>query len=154
VEAISVSGWAGTTKSIENVPSGSILGSVASLTNNIDDLNREDLVALIKRMAEEIEKLRKDIPAVPAPVVTQYAVPVCRCRNCGRIVRGQADGLAPDQYGATAHRLGPRVKAVAHMLHYGLGIPVRKLPQVLWEMAGLFVFWAEHRERAVRADVC
>ena len=80
-----------------------------------------------------------DVPPVPAPVVTRYAVPVCRCEACGGVVRGQAPGLEPDQFGATAHRLGPRVKAMAHTLHYGLGIPVRKLPQVIWELAGIRV---------------
>lgn len=184
--------------------------------NRIEDLSREELIALIKRLADEVEKLRKeieelrrkrhrqatpftkgvrkpdpkkpgrrkgegrfekreappvmeadirveasmpehcrcggrvklerieeatvvDVPPVPAPVVTRYTVPVCRCEACGGIVRGGAPGLEPDQYGATAHRLGPRVKAMAHMLHYGLGIPVRKLPQILWEMAGIRV---------------
>ena len=78
-----------------------------------------------------------DIPPMPAPVVTRYAVPVCRCRKCGKNVRGQAPGLANDQAGATAHRMGPGVMAMAHLLHYDLGIPVRKVPQVLREMAGI-----------------
>jgi len=185
-------------------------------SNRIEDLSREELIALIRRLADEVEKLRKeneglkrkghrqatpfskgvrkadpkrpgrrkgegrfekreappeldtdigveastpercecggtvklermeeatvvDVPPVPAPVVTRYSVPVCRCESCGRTARGQAPGLGPNQYGATAHRLGPRVKAMAHMLHYGLGIPVRKLPQVLWELAGIRV---------------
>ena len=78
-----------------------------------------------------------DIPPLPAPVVTRYEVPVCRCRKCGKNVRGQAPGLADDQAGATAHRMGPRVMAMAHLLHYDLGIPVRKVPHVLREMAGI-----------------
>ncbi len=78
-----------------------------------------------------------DIPHMPAPVVTRYKVPVCRCRKCGKNVRGEAPGLANDQAGATAHRMGPRVMAMAHLLHYDLGIPVRKVPQVLQEMAGI-----------------
>jgi transposase len=78
-----------------------------------------------------------DIPPMPAPVVVRYAVPVCKCRNCGRSVRGQAEGLAADQAGATAHRMGPGVMAMAHFLHYDLGIPTRKVPQVLRELAGI-----------------
>lgn len=78
-----------------------------------------------------------DIPRIPVPIVTRYAVPVCRCRKCGKRVRGQAPGLAPDQAGATAHRMGPGVMAMSHLLHYDLGIPVRKVPQVLREMAGI-----------------
>ena len=78
-----------------------------------------------------------DLPPMPAPVVMRYAVPVCRCRNCGKSVRGEAPGLAKDQAGATAHRMGPGVMAMAHFLHYDLGIPTRKVPQVLREMAGI-----------------
>ena len=93
--------------------------------------------------AVEVERLDTatvtDLPPAPKPLVTRYTVPVCSCRKCGRKVRGTAPGLAEDQAGATAHRLGPRVKALAHMLHYGLGIPVRKLPEILWETAGIKV---------------
>ena len=80
-----------------------------------------------------------DTPKKPEPVVTRYAVPVCRCRKCGRKVRGQAPGLAPGQTGATAHRVGPKVMAAAHELHYGMGIPVRKVPGVLLELTGVKV---------------
>ena len=78
-----------------------------------------------------------DLPPLPQPRVTQYRVGVCRCTSCGRQVRGEHPDLAPDQYGATAHRLGTRAKAVAHILHYQLGIPVRKVPLVLELLAGL-----------------
>lgn len=46
-------------------------------------------------------------------------------------------GLAPDQYGATAHRLGPRVLAAAHALQCGIGIPVHKVPVVLAALTGV-----------------
>ena len=78
-----------------------------------------------------------ELPALPRPQVTQYRVWVCRCTVCGRQVRGQHPDLAPDQYGATAHRLGARVQATAHMLHYGIGIPVRKVPVVLNALTGV-----------------
>jgi transposase len=80
-----------------------------------------------------------DLPPLPRPRVTQYRVWVCRCTNCGRQLRGEHLDLAPDQYGATAHRLGARAKAVAHILHYQVGVPVRKVPAVLATLAGLAV---------------
>ena len=78
-----------------------------------------------------------DIPPLPRPKVTQYRVWVCRCMACGRKVRGEHPDLAPDQYGATAHRVGQRVMAAAHALHYQIGIPVRKVPTVLETLTGL-----------------
>jgi transposase len=80
-----------------------------------------------------------DIPSNVKPVITRYSVPVCRCQKCGAPVRGKAPGLAPDQTGATAHRLGPKVMEAAHDLHYGLGIPVRKVPPVLMALTGVRV---------------
>ena len=64
-----------------------------------------------------------DIPAIRRPEVRAYRVQVCRCRSCGKQVRGQHPDIAADQHGASAHRLGERVKAAAHVLHYGVGIP-------------------------------
>jgi transposase len=78
-----------------------------------------------------------DLPPLPRPRVTQYRVWVCRCTGCGCKVRGVHPDLAPDQYGATAHRLGPRAMAAAHALHYQVGIPVRKVPLVLATLKGL-----------------
>ena len=78
-----------------------------------------------------------DLPPRPRPKVTQYRVWVCRCLRCGQRVRGQHPDLAPDQYGATAHRVGQRVMAAAHTLHYQFGIPVRKVPAVLETLTGL-----------------
>src|ERR1035437_3109311 len=78
-----------------------------------------------------------DLPVQPQPQVTRYRVPVCRCSQCGKRVRGTAPGLAADQFGATAHRVGAGVKAAAHAMHYGAGVPVRKLPMVLRELTGI-----------------
>jgi transposase len=78
-----------------------------------------------------------DLPPLPQPKVTQYRVWVCRCTKCGQRVQGQHPDLAPDQYGATAHRVGQRVMAAAHTLHYQMGIPVRKVPRVLETLAGM-----------------
>ena len=91
-----------------------------------------------------------DVPEKPQPVVTQFLVPVCRCRNCGKRTRGTAAGLAADQMGATAHRVGPGVMAAAHTLHYGLGIPVRKVPAVLRELTGVRITQSAITQDALR----
>ena len=86
-----------------------------------------------------------DIPEMPRPEVRGYRVQIpyrgtgqaCRCRGCGRRVRGQHPEVGPDQYGSSAHRMGRRVMAAAHMLHYGVGIPVRRVPTVLRALTGV-----------------
>ena len=80
-----------------------------------------------------------DMPAAPEPEVRLFKVHVCRCQKCGRKTRGTHPDVAASQYGATAHRLGPRIKAVAHALHYGHGVPVRRLPAILLEMTGIAI---------------
>jgi hypothetical protein len=69
-----------------------------------------------------------EAPPTPKPDVTLFNVELKRCKKCGKVVRGTHPDLAPDQFGATAHRLGDRAKATAHALHYGFGVPVRKVP--------------------------
>ena len=78
-----------------------------------------------------------DVPVAPVPEAKVYAVEVRRCCRCGRRVRGRHAAVAPDQQGATAHRVGPVAKAMAHTLHYGMGVPVRKTPAVLRELTGI-----------------
>lgn len=78
-----------------------------------------------------------DLPAVARPRVRLFRVGARRCQACGAAVRGRHPELAADQRGATAHRLGPRVLAAAHCLHYGLGVPVRKLPAVIEALTGV-----------------
>ncbi len=80
-----------------------------------------------------------EVPPQPRPLVRLYRVHVYRCSSCGTKVRASHPDLAADQYGATAHRVGPRVMATAHVLHYGVGIPVRKVPQVLRMLTGVEV---------------
>ena len=88
----------------------------------------------------EVEEERvsaTDIPEQPQPEVRVYAVEVRRCRRCGKAVRGQHPDVAADQQGATAHRLGLRVKALSHGLHYQHGVPVRKVPAVIQTLTGV-----------------
>lgn len=78
-----------------------------------------------------------DIPAQPQPELQRYAVEVRQCRQCGGKVRGRHPGIAAGQHGATAHRIGPRVKALAHILHYVHGVPVRKTPVIIADLTGV-----------------
>lgn len=78
-----------------------------------------------------------DLPPDPKPEVTVFQVQVGRCRKCGRKARGRYPRLPVDQHGATAHRVGERAMAKAHLLHYGLGVPVRKVPRILEVLGGL-----------------
>jgi transposase len=91
-----------------------------------------------------------DLPPLPRPRVTQYRVWVCRCLGCGGRIRGQHPDLAPNQYGATAHRLGSRAMATGHILHYQVGIPVRKVPLVLNTLAGLVLTQGAITQDALR----
>src|SRR5512147_2507314 len=54
-----------------------------------------------------------EIPPQPQPIVQPYRVWVYRCPTCDTTVRAAHPDLAPDPYGATAHRLGPRLWAAA-----------------------------------------
>src|SRR5207249_70787 len=80
-----------------------------------------------------------DMPQATQPEVKSYAVEVRKGERCGQRMRGPHPDVAADQYGATAHRVGPRVKAAAHTMHYGMGVPVRKLPAILREFTGIEV---------------
>ena len=91
-----------------------------------------------------------DIPPVRRPQVRAYRVQVCRCRSCGKAVRGQHPDIGSDQRGASAHRLGDRVKAAAHVLHYGVGVPVRRIPAVLRALTGVEVSQGAISQDALR----
>jgi transposase len=91
-----------------------------------------------------------EMPPAPKPVINVYKVPLCRCLTCGRVVRGRHPDVAEDQYGATAHRVGPRAMAAAHVLHYEVGIPVQKVPGVLKELTGIRVTQSAITQDALR----
>lgn len=91
-----------------------------------------------------------DIPPQPEPEVRCYAVEVFRCQRCGQRTRGTHSDVAPNQYGATAHRLGARVMAAAHTIHYGYGVPVRKIPPILRELTGVTVTQGALTQDALR----
>ena len=78
-----------------------------------------------------------DIPTALVPEIHLYAVEARQCRECGQSVRGQHPDVAPGQQGATGHRVGPRVKALAHILHYVHGVPVRKTAEIVEQLTGV-----------------
>jgi transposase len=78
-----------------------------------------------------------DIPLERRAEVRCYTVGTRRCRQCGKSVRGRHPDVAEGQRGATAHRLGPRIKALAHVLPFAHGVPVRKTPAILEELTGV-----------------
>ena len=78
-----------------------------------------------------------DIPAALTPEVRLYSVEARQCMKCGKSVRGQHPDVVPGQHGATAHRVGPRVKALAHILHYVHGVPVRKTAEIVEQLTGV-----------------
>lgn len=91
-----------------------------------------------------------ELPAAPNPEVKAYRVHIRCCAACHRKVRGRHWQVAPDQFGATAHRLGPRAQAAAATLHYGDGIPQRKVPRVLKRLTGLSVTQGALAQAAIR----
>ena len=78
-----------------------------------------------------------DMPQRTEPDTRLYRIHICRCGNCHRRFRGQHPDVAGDQYGATAHRVGPRVMAMAHAMHYGHGVPVRRVPEIVKDWTGI-----------------
>jgi transposase len=91
-----------------------------------------------------------EIPPAPKPQVKAYRIHIRSCCRCQRKVRGRHPEVSPDQFGATAHRLGPRAQATAAMLHYGDGIPQRKVPRVLKSLTGLSVTQGALTQAAIR----
>jgi transposase len=91
-----------------------------------------------------------ELPPAPKPEIKAYRVYIRCCSSCHRKVRGRHREVAPDQFGATAHRLGPRAQAAAATLHYEDGIPQRKVPRVLRSLTGLSVTQGALAQSAIR----
>ena len=91
-----------------------------------------------------------DIPPTPKPEVKAYRIRIRTCCRCQRKVRGQHPDVAPDQFGATAHRVGARAQAAAQILHHDDGIPVRKVPGVLQTLTGLSMTQSAMTQSAIR----
>ena len=90
-----------------------------------------------------------DIPEDVRPDVRGYRVQVSKCTNCGKAVRGKHPDLKPDQYGATAHRVGEMAFALAAAMHFDVGVPQRKVPDIL-KLFGLLVTQSTLTQRFLR----
>ena len=91
-----------------------------------------------------------ELPPLPQPAVQAYRIHLHSCSQCRRTVRARHPAVAPDQFGATAHRLGPRALAAATTLHYEDGLPQRKVPRVLKRLTGLALTQGAVTQAALR----
>jgi transposase len=72
----------------------------------------------LERIAEQYQT---DLPD-PEPVVTRFKVHVRRCRDCGRRVQGRHPEQTSNALGAAGAQIGPHLKGLAALLHYGMGL--------------------------------
>lgn len=91
-----------------------------------------------------------DLPPAVQLDITAYHLQRCRCAACGQRVRAAHPEVPVDQRGATAHRVGPRLMALSHWLHYQVGVPVRKVPVVLAAVYGVAVTQGALTQDALR----
>lgn len=104
--------------------------------------------ALIPEGVETVT--RTDLPPVVKLEVTAYHLQTCRCRDCRLRVWGTHPEVPADQRGATAHRIGARLLAMAHWAHYQLGVPVRKVPALLEAVYGFAITQGALTQDALR----
>ena len=71
-----------------------------------------------------------DMPPV-RPVITRFRVEIGHCSGCGRRHQGRHRSQTSDALGAAGSQIGPRAKAWAVWLHYGLGLSFAKCSDVL-----------------------
>lgn len=91
-----------------------------------------------------------DLPAKPVRIIKSFAVQVGVCPCCGKRKRATHPDLAPDQFGATAHRVGPNVQAQALALHYYSGLTLRKVPAAIESSTGIRITQGALTQRAAK----
>lgn len=91
-----------------------------------------------------------ELPVMPRVEVTVYNVPVVLCPKCGKKVRGEHPHLEAGQWGATAHRIGPRLEATIHTIRHEVAVSERKLPRVLELLLGLRLTQSAISQAAMR----
>ena len=72
-----------------------------------------------------------------------------RALRSGVIAR-KVSQCSKTQRGATAHRLGKRLIAAAQYLHHGLGLPERRVPEVLSSLCGVEVTQSALNQATIR----
>ena len=123
-------------------------------------LDRDALIALVRKLCAEVDNLRRagKRQAAPFSKGTRVEDPKTPGRKPGQGTFERRRAPDPETLseppievpvaetacpkcddGLLAHRLGPRLWAAAHHLHYGLGVPVRKRPEVIAMLTGVAV---------------
>lgn len=80
-----------------------------------------------------------DMPPQIPLWITRFHVETGICTCCGKTTRATHEDLPADQYGATAHRVGPRFLSHGLTLHYHYGVPQRKVPAILHSLTGISI---------------
>lgn len=78
----------------------------------------------------DAEQWQVEVPDMRA-VVTRVTVGIGRCSNCKRRVQGRHLEQTSDALGAAGSQLGPRLKAWAAWLHYGMGLSFARTAKVI-----------------------
>ena len=76
------------------------------------------------------EQWQTELP-VPHAIVTKFTVEIGRCVGCDRRVQGRHEEQTSDALGAAGSQLGPRVKTIAHVLHYRHGLSFMRCAELL-----------------------
>ncbi|MGH3574862.1 MAG: IS66 family transposase [Pseudonocardiaceae bacterium] len=71
-----------------------------------------------------------DMPE-PRVITTRFTVAVGHCTHCDRRVQGRHAEQTSDALGAAGSGIGPKAKAWAAWLHYGMGLSFRRCADVL-----------------------
>ena len=88
---------------------------------------------------EVVEQTASVEDMLPQPIrsIQRFRVEHGCCHVCKWTGRGRHEGLAAGQHGATAHRTGRNVMALALTLHYHYGLPLSKVPAVIAAATGI-----------------
>ena len=78
----------------------------------------------------DAEQWQVEVPEM-RPTITRITVEVGRCKGCKRRVQGHHPEQTSQALGAAGSQIGPRLKAWAMWLHYGMGLSFARSAKVL-----------------------